>query len=145
MRRIVWNGLTLAALLLAAAPATAQPRGEYGYSYGQYLGLTERQGGTLRHYDAWGTYEGRSQRSAGGQVLRHYDADGRYLGREDINRDFRRRRPGEPAWGPNDQPANQGTGVQIYLDPGALQPPPEMRPEFPSNRGTPWFNDRGRR
>ena len=36
-------------------------------------------------------------------------------------------------------------GLQLYLDPSLMQPPPEMRPDFPPSRGTPWFNDRGRR
>ncbi|KAA2213946.1 hypothetical protein [Teichococcus oryzae] len=143
-----WRSLLAAMLALLPLAAEAQylsPRP--APPHGSLLpdGLTERRGGTLRHYDGWGTYEGRSERSAGGGVVRHYDADGRYLGRDEVNRDFRRRPPGAGAWGSGGQDGQSGPGVQLYLDPGLMQPPPEMRPEFPPSRGTPWFNDRNRR
>jgi hypothetical protein len=139
--------LALALLPLAAKAQFLPPRPGFPQE-GRVLvpdGFTERRGGTLRHYDGWGTYEGRSERSAGGGVVRHYDADGRYLGRNEAGRDFRRRPPATGAWGSNGQDGQGSPGVQLYLDPGLMQPPPEMRPEFPPSRGTPWFNDRNRR
>lgn len=143
MRWRNWTGYGVAtAMLLLGGAAAAQTRIEVD-PWGRPIGRTERQGGTLRHHDAWGTYEGRSERSAGGGVLRHYDADGRYLGREEIPRDFRRRPPGAPAWGPNG-PGEQGTGLQIYVDPGMLAPSPPQTPDFPPRQGTPWFGDRER-
>lgn len=111
----------LAAAVLVAMPAAAQIR--YDYSpRGYYQGYTERQGGTQRYYDRSGDYQGSAERSAGGGVRRYYDADGRYLGREDINRDFRARRPPEP---------------------DAMPAPWDQRRD-PPPRSTPWFGD-GRR
>ncbi|MCI0756877.1 hypothetical protein [Teichococcus vastitatis] len=150
--RMGWSGLLAVMLALLPLAAEAQyltPR--HGQAYGGDFGgpvpdrFIERRGGTLRHYDSWGTYEGRTERSAGGGVVRHYDADGRYLGRDEVNRDFRRRPPSTGAWGSNGQDGQGSPGVQLYLDPGLMQPPPEMRPEFPASRGTPWFNNGSRR
>jgi len=138
MRRLGRHALALGLLLGLAMPARAQFRPDFD-GHGRYLGQSERQGAETFHYDPWGHYEGRSQRSAGGGVRRYYDREGRYLGREDIERDFRRRR-GQP--GGSSTPEN---GVQIYIDPMPFlqeQPPdPAARPDFRRGR-TPWFGGR---
>ncbi len=124
--------MAVAALLAVLAPAAAVAQVRYDYSpRGFYQGYTERQGGTYRYYDRSGDYQGSAERSAGGGVRRYYDADGRYLGREDINRDFRARRPPEP----DALPAPRDR---------RYDPAPRDRLYDPAPRSTPWFGDGAR-
>ncbi|WP_198367031.1 hypothetical protein [Roseomonas sp. KE0001] len=146
MRCRIHCALLLAGLALAAPRAAeAQLRLDHegqGYVPGPTGHQTGRQGGTPWHFESRGLHGGRPEHPAGGAPWQG-GADGRHRGWQEIPRDLRRRPPGQGAWGPGEPGTGQtGSGVQVYVDPGPLVPPPVPPPEFPASQGTPWFGDR---